>query len=184
MIYFLQRADGAIKIGVTENYESRIYSLSLRYGNLELLGVMQGSYSEEKSLHLQFCELKIEGEWFRECEQLQSYIAQNAQDAQFEQILSQQTQHISRRERGNTEPEKPRMVKTRFPSLIAKKQLEMNIRFTQAEIAEQLGISPATISRWIRGRVDRFDADTIEKLCTYFRCEIGDLLYLDWESTD
>lgn len=75
-------------------------------------------------------------------------------------------------------------LKTKLPALIARKELEMNARYTQADIAEQAKVSPATISRWIRGRVDRFDADTIEKLCTYFRCEIGDLLYLDWESTD
>jgi len=50
---------------------------------------------------------------------------------------------------------------------------------TQNEIALATGIPQGTISRWVGDKVDRLDKDILKRLCDYFDCEIGDLLYLD-----
>lgn len=49
---------------------------------------------------------------------------------------------------------------------------------TQEEVAEAIGISRATMSDWVQGKVNRLDKDILAKLCQYFDCEIQDLLYL------
>lgn len=78
MIYFLQRADGAIKIGVTDNFQARLSNLMYEYGDLDLLGLMDGSFSEEKALHFQFMDKNLSGEWFQDCDEIRAYVSQNA----------------------------------------------------------------------------------------------------------
>ena len=47
---------------------------------------------------------------------------------------------------------------------------------TQAQFAIAAGVSRPTVSRWMKGYVDYLDRDSIEAFCSYFDCEIGDLL--------
>lgn len=58
IIYFLQRANGDIKIGTTAifRFKRRRKQLENMHGSMTLLGIMEGSYAEEKALHKQFSE--------------------------------------------------------------------------------------------------------------------------------
>lgn len=49
-------------------------------------------------------------------------------------------------------------------------------RLTQTSLAEQSGVSRATISRLYHNNFDRIDNRTIELLCEFFDCQVGDLL--------
>lgn len=65
VVYFIQAADGPIKIGHAVNVENRL--IRLQIGNaqpLKLLGVKQGGVAIEKSYHQRFNEHRIRGEWF------------------------------------------------------------------------------------------------------------------------
>jgi hypothetical protein len=81
MIYFLRRADGAIKIGTTQKYYTRRSDLAKKHGNLELLGVMEGGREAEQALHNKFSHARLKGshktEWFNSCRELLDYIAEN-----------------------------------------------------------------------------------------------------------
>lgn len=81
MIYFVQRADGAIKIGTTEHYHQRKWELQAKYGKLSLLGTMDGDRSDEKRLHQQFSEHRVIGtdgiEWFYPVTSITAFIAEN-----------------------------------------------------------------------------------------------------------
>lgn len=79
MLYFLKHPEtGLIKIGTTVSYKSRLSDLIRQYGDLELLGIMTGSYEDEKRLHEQFAHLRsheLDGrEWFKPEKELLSYI--------------------------------------------------------------------------------------------------------------
>jgi len=53
-------------------------------------------------------------------------------------------------------------------------------RFINATVvAEEVGLSRTTIYNWINDDIRRFDEPTLKKLCDYFECEIGELIYLD-----
>jgi hypothetical protein len=80
MIYFLRRADGAIKIGTTEKYFNRRSGLVKQHGDLELLGVMEGSRKEEQEIHNQFASARLSEklEWFEPRQDLLDYIAANS----------------------------------------------------------------------------------------------------------
>jgi|GEM_PF-3391572 len=52
---------------------------------------------------------------------------------------------------------------------------------TQQELAREIGISQTTVSRWLNQKIDRFDTSTLEKMCTYLDCNVGDLVYLDFD---
>jgi hypothetical protein len=77
MIYFIRDAEKkAIKVGYTSKPAGKRLSL-LQTGNpssLTLIGTMDGSKAEEKALHEQFHNLRINGEWFHAAEELESAI--------------------------------------------------------------------------------------------------------------
>lgn len=81
MIYFLQRADGAIKIGTTEKYYTRHSALAAQFGNLKLLGVIEGGRQEEQQLHHQFSHVRVDtkrkSEWYQPSEELFEFIRKN-----------------------------------------------------------------------------------------------------------
>lgn len=79
MIYFLQRANGDVKIGITVNYPQRIESLKKAHGPLKLLGWHDGYREEEKALHEQFADIRRSGEWFRNHAVLLGYIAEKCE---------------------------------------------------------------------------------------------------------
>lgn len=82
MIYFLRsKKTGLIKIGTTKDYQTRLYQLTAEFGPLELLGVMDGSYEKEGTLHHRFKKHRrnhVKGtEWFNPVPQLLDFIQQH-----------------------------------------------------------------------------------------------------------
>lgn len=68
------------------------------------------------------------------------------------------------------------MVKNRLLILLQEKGAKQGERITQKDLAMATGITEATLSNWIKGKVDRFDAKVIDAICEYFDCQVGDLL--------
>ena len=49
----------------------------------------------------------------------------------------------------------------------------------QKTVSADTGLNPATVSKFYRNQIDRFDRKTIETLCNYFGCEkIDELISL------
>lgn len=65
-VYLLQRADGLIKIGRTSEPDRRFRSLGIKFGSLRILRIIRCFYpiGVESSLHYEFKDFRIEGEWF------------------------------------------------------------------------------------------------------------------------
>ena len=70
-------------------------------------------------------------------------------------------------------------MRNRLPVLMAEKQIKTNQIITAAVVARETGLSRQAIYKWIHGDVSEFREDIIERLCDYFECEVGDLLYID-----
>lgn len=70
-------------------------------------------------------------------------------------------------------------LRNRFFKLLSDKEQAEGRRITQTEVAETLGIAIHTVGRWMRNDVTKFEAPIIERMCDYFGCEVGDLLYLE-----
>jgi transcriptional regulator with XRE-family HTH domain len=70
-------------------------------------------------------------------------------------------------------------LRNRFLILLTEKERREDRRITYTEIAKATGSSINIISNWAKNKIARFDAPMLEKLCEYFGCEVGDLLYLD-----
>jgi hypothetical protein len=81
MIYFLQRADGLIKIGTTNHYPQRLRALEKEEGKLALLGWAMGGMTEEGELHDQFalCRATYKTEWFHPTPVLLAHIEEDCE---------------------------------------------------------------------------------------------------------
>jgi putative transcriptional regulator len=69
------------------------------------------------------------------------------------------------------------MIRTKLDELRIKKARDLNVRkITLQQIADDTGISPATLTRLGAGNTGAVQFATLSTLCTYFNCEVGDLL--------
>lgn len=71
-------------------------------------------------------------------------------------------------------------MKTRIIELLSEKQKRLGRIISKTELKQKTKLTKPTIDRWLSGEVTRFDEKSIVELCRYLRCEIGDLLYIDW----
>lgn len=62
--------------------------------------------------------------------------------------------------------------------LIAQKEVAENRRLSYRQIASEANVSLSILSAYAMQKVNRFDGDTLEKLCRYFSVQPGDLLVL------
>lgn len=65
----------------------------------------------------------------------------------------------------------------RINSLIGEMQAKTNRSVTQAEVAEYVGLSPQAFSKWVNNDVRSYSAEVLDKLCDFFDCGPGDILY-------
>lgn len=72
-----------------------------------------------------------------------------------------------------------KMLRNRFNLLLAQKALnEGRAKIVQSEVAAATGLADGTISRISNNKVSMYDNEVVVKLCEYFGCEVGDLLYI------
>jgi putative transcriptional regulator len=67
------------------------------------------------------------------------------------------------------------MIRFRLAELIADAQFRTGERITLLEISEATGINRMTLSRMTNVRGYSTSTDTIDKLCRYFGCDVGDV---------
>lgn len=87
MIYFVQnKATKNVKIGYCkDNLKSRISSLQTGSAEqLECIMVLDGTFRDEKTLHIRFDRLRIRGEWFEFSEDLQRFLDDNKSNCRLE----------------------------------------------------------------------------------------------------
>jgi hypothetical protein len=75
VIYFAQLETGAIKIGRTEDLESRLQTLERRYGPVSVLKTIPGGVARERQIHERFAHLRLsQAEQFRPAADLMEFI--------------------------------------------------------------------------------------------------------------
>lgn len=74
--YFIRaRGLGDIKIGKTNNLDGRFYSIMTCCSRgADLIACYPADITHEKELHADFFHAHLHGEWFRECEDLTTYL--------------------------------------------------------------------------------------------------------------
>jgi len=83
MIYFLRHPKtGLVKIGTTDKYHRRLSTLMSKYGDLELVALMDGNRTTEAALHVRFGAANRQGvldgrEWFADTPELREFIEVN-----------------------------------------------------------------------------------------------------------
>jgi len=75
-------------------------------------------------------------------------------------------------------------VKNRLVRLMGEKQSKEERPINASTVARETGLTRQAISKWVRGDVTEFRGEIVQKLCKYFKCELGDLLYIDWEDLE
>lgn len=73
-VYYVQRADGLIKIGFSAVPQARIVTLRREHGPLKVLATHKGGRDAERVQHRRFDHLRVTGEWFRPEPELLAHI--------------------------------------------------------------------------------------------------------------
>lgn len=68
------------------------------------------------------------------------------------------------------------MIVINLQAMIFAKQVEWKRHITLKEIAESTGISRMTLHRMVKNPVYNACTEHLDKLCTYFHCDIGALI--------
>lgn len=76
------------------------------------------------------------------------------------------------------------MIRFRLAELMADAQFKTGRRVTLIEISEATGINRMTLSRMANVHGYSTSTDTIEKLCRFFGCQVGDVVQYVDESAD
>lgn len=74
VVYFVRRADGAVKIGFCGDIERRLAELGRAHGDLELLATMPGDKRTEGHLHATFAAHALGEEWFAPAPALLAFV--------------------------------------------------------------------------------------------------------------
>lgn len=67
-------------------------------------------------------------------------------------------------------------IYNRLRVLIAEKELRERRKLTYRVIADETKIPISTLTDYMTQKITRFDAPTLEKLCSYFGVQPGDIL--------
>lgn len=68
------------------------------------------------------------------------------------------------------------MIKNKLSILMAKNDIR-----TMIELSNKTGLDKNTISNWYNQKITRFSAETLEVLCEFFDCQVGDILVYEKE---
>lgn len=71
-------------------------------------------------------------------------------------------------------------MKNRLWLLLVQKYGSKENMPTQEWLAEQMELTDNQLYRWIHNRVSRFDQKPVTNICRFLDCQVGDLLYVDW----
>ncbi len=72
-----------------------------------------------------------------------------------------------------------RKLRNRVLELLMEKERKLGRRIKYVEVAEATGLANSLIWRWMTGKIHRYDSEVLEKLCDYFDCDLGDMLYFE-----
>jgi DNA-binding Xre family transcriptional regulator len=67
-------------------------------------------------------------------------------------------------------------IRNNFKILRAQKEKELGRNLTYTEIYQITGVSPTILSGYATGSINRYDGDTLVRLCEFFNCSLSDLL--------
>lgn len=188
IVYFVQRADGDIKIGTTARYAMRMRQLMFEHGVLKVLGVIPGNRATEKHMHERFALQRRQRigettgrvfllEWFAPTPELLWF-------ATFETQRPEQSVFTTiSKERVVVAPPRPfagvgygylpvennvqRMLIARFGSLD---------KIPRMKLSKDTAIAPQAIRMWLDGYIQRAEMSTVRKWATYLDCAPEDLL--------
>lgn len=157
MIYFLRHIKtGIIKIGRTNAYDFRHSELSKGFGELSLLGWVNGGRGKEDELHRLFSKYNVQGtlqgnEWFSPSDEILAYIRDNANKSKPQGSYTRDTVNTL-----------PKGAINNLSLLIEKRGV------TSADVSRATGISNSALLRLAKGQTASINMDIWKKLSDYF----------------
>lgn len=135
MIYFIKHTD-FVKIGYTDNIYKRLSHLQVSSPvKLEVLGLVEGTFKDEKKYHKEFNNFYSHGEWFYYSQELNDCISMLNKDLMWKYGYEKNEFNVL--------------------GLIKSCRLEENLSL--AELGERLGITPQSVkemeTREIHGKI-------------------------------
>jgi len=72
-------------------------------------------------------------------------------------------------------------LRNKLPILLAEYQMTKGERLSLAALARKTGVSRDTLSRMVNDPDTGINSETIKALCSFFRKQPGDLLFMEYD---
>ena len=73
-------------------------------------------------------------------------------------------------------------LRSKMKELVALRERQTGARIHQKDIVEATKLNPNTVSRWMSPEpISRIEETVVIPLCRFFNCELGDLVYIDYD---
>lgn len=180
VVYFVQRADGDIKIGCTSDLRKRLQTLCAQYGALTLLGKIEGDKFDEQDLHKAFSAYRRAGrkpnkptEWFAPDNTLLQYIAEYAwkppiRHSRYAIDLNQKPIPAAPARVNST-------ARNRLQELLMERYGDIE-QVNAARLAESVGVASITAWYGLQGMNKGFRRPTAEAWARFLNCSINELI--------
>lgn len=77
-----------------------------------------------------------------------------------------------------------RVIKNRFKELLAAKSRREGRKISQRQAAEEMGLSRYLVDRYAANQVDNYNTETMQIMCDYLGCALGDFLVVEIEDSE
>lgn len=71
-----------------------------------------------------------------------------------------------------------KQIRNRVLQFLTEKERQEKRRIKMSDIAREIGVSPNTVTSWVRDEVTKIESHVLIGLCEYFNCRIEDLIYI------
>lgn len=191
VVYFVQRADGDVKIGCSAFLRDRMINLCNQHGALTLLGTMEGDRFDEQATHTRFAAYRRAGrkpnkptEWFAPAADLLDYIAENTwkpplRQSRYAPDPKRQVVRVARRREQVPNEDG---VGLRYLPTPNKVQTFLRERYgdlssiRKRQLCEESGFYYHAVDVWLGGYVTHAELRTVEKWARFLNCPISELI--------
>ena len=151
LIYFVRRSDGAIKIGWSSAFKSRLKQLEADHGALTVLARVPGEQRHEAKLHRDLAQDCLGGEWFAPSPEVIDVVSR----AENGLLVFDEHEALSASEFHREDFETPETMLDFARKMLSDTSIELALQSSRMNMHECIGEKIGVSASWVRKTINK-----------------------------